>query len=137
MKKQLLFILILINALPILAQRPADQAQLKADISFLASDAMKGRLTGSIYQDIAAEFIASRFLEIGLKTKGDKNSYLQTFYYAPSADPHNTANLSIHSGDSVKIINVAGYIDNGGLSTIIIGAHYDHLGEGTSFQPFC
>ena len=132
MKKQLLFILILINALPILAQRPADQAQLKADISFLASDAMKGRLTGSIYQDIAAEFIASRFLEIGLKTKGDKNSYLQTFYYAPSADPHNTANLSIHSGDSVKIINVAGYIDNGGQSTIIIGAHYDHLGEGTS-----
>lgn len=67
-----------------------------------------------------------------MNPKGDKNSYLQTFYYAPSADPHNTANLSIHSGDSVKIINVAGYIDNGGQSTIIIGAHYDHLGEGTS-----
>lgn len=132
MKKHFLFILILIYSLQIYGQRPADEAQIKADITFLASDAMKGRLTGSVYQDIAAEFIASRFQKIGLKPKGDKNSYMQTFYYAPSADPHNTSNLHIHDGDSVKIINVAGYIDNGGKSTIIIGAHYDHLGEGTS-----
>ncbi|MCO6460126.1 MAG: M28 family peptidase [Saprospiraceae bacterium] len=132
MKKHFLFILILIYSLQIYGQRPADEAQIKADITFLASDAMKGRLTGSVYQDIAAEFIASRFQQIGLKPKGDKNSYMQTFYYAPSADPHNTSNLHIHDGDSVKIINVAGYIDNGGKSTIIIGAHYDHLGEGTS-----
>ncbi|MEO6638011.1 MAG: M20/M25/M40 family metallo-hydrolase [Ginsengibacter sp.] len=46
-----------------------------------------------------------------------------------------TANLDIKLGvavgDKVRYgHNVAGYIDNGAANTIIIGAHYDHLGYG-------
>ena len=132
MKKGLLFIFILYNWLSVNAQDVALSKKFHSDISFLASDAMKGRLTGSIYQDIAAEYIASRFLQLGLKPMGDNNTYMQTFYYVPTVDPHSAANLNLEAGDSAKIINVAGYIDNGSKSTIVIGAHYDHLGDGHS-----
>lgn len=50
---------------------------LKAEISFLASDAMKGRATPSGEQDIAAEYIASEFRRAGLEPVGD-DAYFQT-----------------------------------------------------------
>lgn len=130
MKKQFLFIIIFFCATISYGQNTAVLPQLKADIHFLASDAMKGRLTGSIYQDIAAEYIASRFLEMGLQPKGGKNTFLQTFYFAPAADPHSPTATMVTPGDSLRITNVCGYIDNKSKETIIIGAHYDHLGEG-------
>ncbi|MEP6596226.1 MAG: M28 family peptidase, partial [Ginsengibacter sp.] len=40
-------------------------------------------------------------------------------------------NLQVAIGDKKKEgHNVAGYVDNGAANTIIIGAHYDHLGYG-------
>src|SRR3954465_5001128 len=50
---------------------------LKADVSFLASDALKGRGTPSPELDIAAEFIAAQFRRAGLEPAGD-NGYFQT-----------------------------------------------------------
>ncbi len=50
---------------------------LKADVSFLASDALEGRGTPSRGLDIAAEFIASQFRRAGLKPAGD-DGYFQT-----------------------------------------------------------
>src|SRR5687768_14797976 len=55
-----------------LAQSPAPaidtirQADLKADLFFLASDAMKGRLTNTPENLIASEWIKSRFERMGL-----------------------------------------------------------------------
>ncbi len=53
---------------------------LKADVSFLASDAMKGRATPSPEQEIAAEYIASEFRRAGLDPVGD-DGYFQTARY--------------------------------------------------------
>jgi len=50
---------------------------LKADVSFLASDALEGRATPSKGLDIAAEFIASQFRRAGLEPAGD-DGYFQT-----------------------------------------------------------
>ena len=50
---------------------------LKADVSFLASDALEGRGTPSRGLDIAAEFIASEFRRAGLDPAGD-DGYFQT-----------------------------------------------------------
>src|SRR5947207_8407417 len=50
---------------------------LKADVSFLASDALKGRGTPSPELDIAAEFVASQFRRAGLEPAGD-DGYFQT-----------------------------------------------------------
>jgi hypothetical protein len=53
---------------------------LKADVSFLASDALKGRATPSPGLDAAAEYIASAFRRAGLDPAGD-NGYFQTAPY--------------------------------------------------------
>lgn len=55
----------------------AAEAQMKAHVLFLASDAMKGREAGSPEYDIAAQYVASRFYAAGLKPGGDDGSYLQ------------------------------------------------------------
>jgi hypothetical protein len=62
------------------AQQIASQltaTDLKADVSFLASDALQGRGTPSAGLDIAAEFIASQFRRAGLEPAGD-DGYFQT-----------------------------------------------------------
>jgi hypothetical protein len=51
--------------------------ELQADLSFLASDALRGRYTPSPELDIAAEFIASKFRAAGLEPGGDRE-YFQT-----------------------------------------------------------
>ncbi len=50
---------------------------LKADISFLASDALEGRGTPSRGLDIAGEFVAAQFRRAGLEPVGD-DGYFQT-----------------------------------------------------------
>lgn len=50
---------------------------LRGRLSFLASDLLEGRQTGSRGLDIAAEYIASEFRQIGLEPAGD-DGYFQT-----------------------------------------------------------
>ena len=67
-------------AIPLNLQRALDSitpANLKGDLSFLASDALKGRYTPSPELDIAAEFIASQFRAAGLEPGGNQD-YFQT-----------------------------------------------------------
>ncbi|MEL6364050.1 MAG: M28 family metallopeptidase [Pseudomonadota bacterium] len=50
---------------------------VKAHMTFLASDALKGRDAGSPEYEIAAEYVASRFLGWGLKPIGEGGTYFQ------------------------------------------------------------
>ena len=99
---------------------------LQNDISYLASDELEGRETGSPGAAKAAEYLANRFKEIGLIPKGT-DGYFQEFSFSPRKNPH-VAPID----DSIKIAarNVIGYLDNNAANTIIIGAHFDHLGYG-------
>ncbi|MEO9509435.1 MAG: M28 family peptidase, partial [Nonlabens ulvanivorans] len=53
--------------------------QMTKDITYLASDALKGRASFSPEIDIAADYISQRFAEIGLKTFDGLSTYKQTF----------------------------------------------------------
>lgn len=90
---------------------------LKNSISYLASDELKGRLTGSAGAENAAAYIAKNLKSLGLKTE------TQNFDYSVKMNPHEDTS-------SQKVIgkNVIGYLDNKAAKTIVIGAHYDHLG---------
>ncbi len=55
--------------------------QLRADVAFLASDALQGRGTPSPGLDAAAEFVASQFRRAGLEPAGD-DGYFQTAPFA-------------------------------------------------------
>lgn len=53
------------------------QAKLRADLTFIASDALEGRDTPSAGLDKAADFIAARLRKLGIKPAGDNNTYFQ------------------------------------------------------------
>ena len=50
-------------------------AELRADLFFLASDAMQGRLTDTRENALAADWVASRFERIGLKPGGNAGGF--------------------------------------------------------------
>jgi Zn-dependent M28 family amino/carboxypeptidase len=56
-------------------QRSAEH--VKAHMGFLASDLLEGREAGSRGFDIAAEYVASQFRQLGLTPAGDRGSYFQ------------------------------------------------------------
>jgi hypothetical protein len=49
-----------------------------ADISYLASDKLKGRTFGSEGEIKAGDYLAKRFAELGLKPKGEKGTWFQS-----------------------------------------------------------
>jgi len=57
------------------AQKSAEN--VRAHIAFLASDLLEGRETGSPGYDIAANYVASQFAQLGLKPAGRDGTYFQ------------------------------------------------------------
>ena len=90
--------------------------ELEKNISYLSSDALQGRLAGSEGETKAAEFLSKKLKENKLKTE------VQPFEYNVKLNPHED------NSTTIKSKNVIGYLDNKADKTIIIGAHYDHLG---------
>ncbi|WP_410006244.1 M20/M25/M40 family metallo-hydrolase [Aequorivita nionensis] len=103
---------------------------MKEDVSVLANDSLNGRKTGSTDEKKAAEYIAKRFEDLGLQAKGT-DGYFQKFTFKASKNPHQEAEFTSEKNDSTETgENVIGYIDNKAENTVVIGAHYDHLGMG-------
>ncbi len=104
--------------------------RINEDVSFLADDKLEGRATGTIGEKTAADYIAKRFKSLGLKEKGTEG-YFQDFTFKPKTQPHSEVKYTSANGDStITGRNVIGFIDNKSDQTIVIGAHYDHLGYG-------
>ncbi len=116
-------------------KKSADSIQnLKKDVAVLASDAFEGRAIGTPGADKAAEYIETRFKEIGLTPKGT-DGYYQHFSFIPQGHGqiHQVGDSTVMGKSLVKETkgkNVIGVINNGKPHTLIIGAHYDHLGWG-------
>ncbi|MGV3512940.1 MAG: M28 family metallopeptidase [Novosphingobium sp.] len=77
--KLLLSALLLSTAsVPVLAEEPAfDPQAVRAHVTFLADDLLEGRDTGSKGYDIAANYVASQFIAMGLKPAAPDGSYFQ------------------------------------------------------------
>ena len=113
----LLFLFITLNAVA----QEIETKNLKKHVYFLASDKMKGRGTGSKQNLKAAKYIEKQFKSYKLKPLGEKG-YFQEF---------DAKVRKVKVPDSIRPArNVIGFLDNHASKTIIIGAHYDHLGEG-------
>lgn len=118
MNKYFLFVFLL--AFPAVNAQISGKS-LKKHISYLASDKMKGRQTGSKEVEIAAKYIESQFKKYGLKPMGEKG-FRQGFEARVKR---------VVVADSIrKADNIIGFLDNGAEHTIVIGAHYDHIGYG-------
>jgi hypothetical protein len=110
-------------------QNPTYENLLETDVVFLADDKLEGRQTGTDGEIAASNYIVKRFKEIGLQPKGTEG-FLQPFSFKPKTDPHKEVEFTTNEDGTITGRNVLGYLDNGAENTVIIGAHYDHLGYG-------
>lgn len=124
MKKYLLAATVTLSLLISNAQR-VDSLAIKKHIYYLASDKLKGRAPGTAGEKQAANYIAGLFKQYNLSPMGT-NGYFQPFTYHQSNNPHDTVHTS---GKKYQGRNIIGFLDNGADKTIVIGAHFDHLGN--------
>jgi hypothetical protein len=108
-------------------QTTISEKDLRKHVTYLASDKLKGRGTGTPEELMAAKYIAKQFRKIGLTPKGTDGTFFHKFTFKKSSDPHGGVD---QSAKQISAQNVAGYLDNGAEYTIVIGGHYDHLGLG-------
>lgn len=107
-----------------------NSVSMKEDVAILANDSLNGRKTGSDGEQKAADYIAKRFEDLGLQPKGSEG-FFQKFTYKASKNPHQEAEFTAENNDSTETgQNVIAYLDNKTENTVVIGAHYDHLGMG-------
>lgn len=91
------------------------RSRLSYDMLVLTSDSLQGRQAGTIFEIKARNFIALRYKEAALIPIIGDTSYFQKF---------------MRKGRSETFYNVCGFLDNKAEKTVVIGAHYDHLGMG-------
>jgi hypothetical protein len=154
--------LILIGAHSSSAEETAEaaaNARLARTVIYLSSDELEGRGLGSKGLDLAADYIAQQFHDIGLKTDLYDGTPFQKFT-APASSPHGAkpldpaplepaaqarASSAIGPANNtttpppaveakrIDAKNVVAVLEGQGPhagETIVIGAHYDHLGRG-------
>ena len=118
--------LLLTSCISTILNAQINESLLKKELSYLADDKLKGRGTSSPEEKIAASYIASAFKSYKLTPKGN-DSFYYNFAFKKNSNPHDTSTTNIPER---KGANVVGFLDNGAKHTIVIGAHYDHLGLG-------
>ncbi|HIG12770.1 MAG: M20/M25/M40 family metallo-hydrolase [bacterium] len=97
--------------------------RLKGHVDWLASAEREGRGLGSAGLNASAHYIAKAFAEAGLEPGGDNHSWYQNFIVAAGPE-----------GQPVAAKNVIGILRGKRADwqqqSIVLGAHYDHLGRG-------
>ncbi|MFB5945605.1 M20/M25/M40 family metallo-hydrolase [Albibacterium profundi] len=92
---------------------------LKKHIQYLSADKMNGRETGKEGSHKAADYVEKYFKKYNLKPMGE-DGYRQSFEARVT---------KVKIADSLRMSdNIIGFLDNGAEFTIVVGAHYDHLG---------
>ena len=121
----LIFFSFIVSCKPVINQ----ETRIKEDVSFLASDKLEGRQTGTKGEKAAADYIQKRFKELDLHPKGTKG-FLQPFTFKPKTNPHDEVKFDVNGDGTITGNNVIGFVDNKVENTVVIGAHFDHLGFG-------
>lgn len=127
MRRCLSILLCTFTTYPVFAQSNSDEtARLKQTVETLSAPAMQGRGAGTAGLQQSAELIRTAFRSAGLKSGTPDGSFLQQFPYTDKS-----------SEKEIPLQNVIGVLlpaDSSVRETIVIGAHYDHLGSGPAYS---
>lgn len=122
MKYISLFLYTLLTANQLCAQ--VDEKRIRAHITYLAADSLEGRAPGTRGEELAIRYIEKAFTQCRLKPLGSKG-FQQVFDYTERGHVHQKDG----NGISRTGKNVIGFLDNQAEKTLVIGAHFDHLGH--------
>jgi hypothetical protein len=100
---------------------PFSSDRMMEDIHHLASEEMKGRGLGSEELDRAGEYIAGQMEKAGLQPGGEDGSWLQEWTVDGSMGPMTMKNV---------VAVIPGSRSEWEGQSVVVGAHYDHLGLG-------
>jgi hypothetical protein len=106
-------------------QRP-QPPRLLDDIKFLTDDRLQGRATGSPGADSAAAYLARRFSEVGLQPAA--GGWFQSFTVGRDAVAGPAGTTSVLGKNVIGILPGRDPVLRN--QTVVLGAHYDHLGLG-------
>jgi len=105
--------------------------RIKTDIYFLASDSIKGREAGTINEKKAIQYISKKYKEIGLIPLFSDSSYIQKFtfdnYFTDEVKNKGFV-VDFKNRTKKESANVIGFINNNASQSVVIGAHFDHMG---------
>lgn len=97
------------------------------DIRTLANDSLQGRMASTIDEYRAGGYIIGEMKKAGMTIVPGLSDFRQGF----KLDDQVKKQKYFHFG-STRVMdstyNVLGYVDNGAQKTIVLGAHYDHVG---------
>ena len=113
--------------LPLHAQQVVEPPKLLDDVRFLSDERLRGRMTGSPGADSAAAYLARRFSQVGLQPAA--GGWFQNFAVGRDAPAVRPAQAGALIGRNVVGI-LPGRDPVLRNQTVILGAHYDHLGLG-------
>lgn len=82
------------------SHRPS-RMTMRADLSFLADDALRGRDTGSPAYEIAARYVAAQFARLGLEPAGDDGTFLQDVSLRRAQLEVESARVAVHRDGTV------------------------------------
>jgi hypothetical protein len=108
------------------AQNLVEPPRLLDDIKFLTEDWLQGRGTGSPGADSAATYLAWRFSEVGLQPAA--GGWFQSFTIGRDAPLLRTGKGGLVGKNVIGILPGRDPVLRN--QTVILGAHYDHLGLG-------
>ncbi|MCK6600284.1 MAG: M28 family peptidase [Bacteroidetes bacterium] len=111
------------------------ESELKKSVYFLASDSLKGRMTGSPDIRRAAGYLADRFREMGLHPLGDSSGYFSYYDFVAGAEPDSavfieTAGRKLVQGQEFTLRSFSGTGEATGLPVVFtgFGVRSDSLG---------
>lgn len=78
-------------------------AELRSHVTWLASDALEGRGTGTPTLDLAAEYIAREFQRYGLKPAGENGTYFQTFEVVTGVETGDNTIAVLRDGNELPL----------------------------------
>jgi hypothetical protein len=121
-----------------------DTALINRDITYLASEALEGRGTGTAGNDTAAAYISREYASLGLAAEPNSGEacpsgftpgfacspkYQQRFYATSVAAAHAGLSGSLPTQNVVAIVKGSDPALAG--EYVVFGAHFDHLGRNT------
>ena len=114
------------------SSQQTNQESFKKDVEYLASEKLEGRFPGTNGEQLAANYIAEKFEKFGLTKLTD--SYFQSFNFTLPSSPHEEVKFNQDTDTKINSKNIIAFIDNKKKNTVIIGAHYDHIGYGGQYS---